>query len=301
MGKVDRDLLLRGLLDIQPEVHDGRRAPYQFLLLLHAIAAARDGHPRLCAYLEVKDTLSDLLNEFRLAGSKPNPANPWFALRTSPWWEMEAPVPATYKQVLPQNSVAGLSLRAFEEVTRDGFLAAEAVGVILNILGSESDVYDVVVSTGLSQVGGESPAAEESPKLVPPEAHLVENFWIERRASTTDLRQRREAKLQKDYLEHLKAEGHEVSRYRIPSDGGYLYTDLHDVTTGELIEVKASTDRETMRLALGQVLDYKRLLAPESCAVLVPERPVQGILDLYRGYSVRLIWPHPGGGFAASI
>jgi hypothetical protein len=196
VAKFDRDLLLQGLFDIQPEVHDGKRAPYQFLVLLYSIAAARDGLPRLRTYLEVKDDIAELLNEFKLAGSKPNPANPLFALRNSVWWEMQELAPATYNQVPAQNSVAGLSFSAHHEVTTDGFFAAEALGVILNVLGAESDVYDVVVSLGLSQLGGQ------------------------------------------------------------PSS--------------------------------------------DSCAVLVPRCPAQGIVDLYNDYAVRLIWPKEGGGFASS-
>ncbi|MXP24364.1 hypothetical protein GIY30_23870 [Gordonia sp. HNM0687] len=75
---------------------------------------------------------------------------------------------------------------------------------------------------------------------------------------------------------------HTVMTYRIPTpSGAVLATDLYDVTADDLIEVKSSIDRETLRLALGQILDYERFIRPKLRTLLVPERPAQEMIDLF--------------------
>lgn len=69
------------------------------------------------------------------------------------------------------------------------------------------------------------------------------------------------------------------------------------VTDDNLIEVKGSVDRFTMRLALGQILDYARYVSPAWKTVLVPSQPEPEILELFDASGVALIWPE-GSSFA---
>jgi hypothetical protein len=55
---------------------------------------------------------------------------------------------------------------------------------------------------------------------------------------------RREAKLVRQYSVWLAGKGEETVRHRIPlPSGGYLFTDIFNKTTNELMEAKASAAR----------------------------------------------------------
>lgn len=77
---------------------------------------------------------------------------------------------------------------------------------------------------------------------------------------------------------------------------------MHDETIDELIEVKATTDRPMIRLALGQILDYRRYVGATSSALLVPTAPADDLIELLHAHEIRVIWPITDGkgGFAAS-
>ena len=74
-----------------------------------------------------------------------------------------------------------------------------------------------------------------------------------------------------------------------------LATDLYDVTTDDLIEVKSSIAHETLRLALGQILDYERFISPKLRTLVVPERPAQEMIDLFSTLAIRVAWPEDDG------
>jgi hypothetical protein len=296
---VDAEGLLASLYDIQPETHDGHRAPYQFLVLLWAMSRARQRAPRLTPYLDVDPELADMLSPFRLADSAPNPANPWYALRSTKWWEIVPPLPTSYKEVRDLNTIAGLNQPICDLVANDPHWAAQAVETITAIIGDTPDLQDLVVRLGLSRVSA-PPPPDAKPRLIPAEIHTAEEFTAEYGALPSDCRRRREAKLQDAYETYLRGMNHKVSRYQIPVDGQYLYADLYDETTGDLIEVKASSDRVSMRLALGQILDYAKLVEHSIRTVLVPDRPAQGVIDLFQDYRVRIVWPDGAGRFQAT-
>ena len=57
----------------------------------------------------------------------------------------------------------------------------------------------------------------------------------------------------------------------IPVGSTALYSDLADVTANVVYEAKGSGERMSVRLALGQVLDYGRYVDQSKLAVLLPE------------------------------
>lgn len=134
-------------------------------------------------------------------------------------------------------------------------------------------------------------------ELVPLEQRLADHFEVP--PSVDDVYERREAALQGRYCALLEAEGHEVRRHKIPVSGSLhaMYTDLFDATTGELVEVKALADRSTVRLGLGQLLDYGRFVDHVGCALLLPSRPGQDLIDLLHLYRVSAIWEEQEGVF----
>jgi hypothetical protein len=127
---------------------------------------------------------------------------------------------------------------------------------------------------------------------VPLEQSVAGRFAVDRKLTEPADRERREAALQQAYAEHLQSLGHCVIRNAItvPGQPGTLYTDLYDATTDDLIEVKSSSDRNTIRLALGQILDYARYVKPRTCTILLPSPPARDLIDLLNSLEVRALW-----------
>jgi len=57
-----------------------------------------------------------------------------------------------------------------------------------------------------------------------------------------------------------------------------------------LIEAKGTTDRYSIRMALGQLLDYRRFLSQPRCALLLPVKPREDLLNLIREAKVDIYW-----------
>ena len=153
----------------------------------------------------------------------------------------------------------------------------------------------------------------EDRATIPPRASVikVEEIAVERqhrhgsnRAGAAPMAAvRREAALVDRYMADLVAAGHEVTSYKITPKGHVtpLRVDLFDKKTGELCEAKGSTTRESIRLAIGQLLDYKRLLDNEgrvqtrSLSVLVPTRPDDALLDLLSSLKITCAYEEDNG------
>ena len=131
------------------------------------------------------------------------------------------------------------------------------------------------------------------------ESHLIETFMVSPAVNEIK-RERREADLVSRYARWLRADGHQVIRKQInlPGAVGALYTDLFDVTAGELVEAKGSASRYHVRLGLGQVLDYSRYLHPDHQAVLLPVRPNDELVGLLTDNNVACVYPDASRGFA---
>ncbi|WP_197739653.1 hypothetical protein [Mycolicibacterium sp. P1-18] len=126
---------------------------------------------------------------------------------------------------------------------------------------------------------------------VPIEANEVETFAVQSRMDVQE-RERSEGRIVTAYANYLRALGHSVCRHRITVSDGVLITDLYDETTDELVEAKSSTDRGTIRLALGQILDYARYIQPASTAILLPQRPSVDLCTLMLANCAGVVWPH---------
>lgn len=71
-----------------------------------------------------------------------------------------------------------------------------------------------------------------------------------------------------------------------------LYTDVWDPDQRELYEVKSSSARQNIRMAIGQLLDYSRYIdGPEfKCVVVIPEHPGEDLIDFVLRNSMDLIY-----------
>jgi hypothetical protein len=78
-----------------------------------------------------------------------------------------------------------------------------------------------------------------------------------------------------------------------------LHVDLFDLTHWQLIEAKVSTSRESIRMAIGQLRDYRRFYPNRhpSLAVLLASRPKADCVKLLTDNLIAVIWKTPRGGF----
>lgn len=158
----------------------------------------------------------------------------------------------------------------------------------------ESDRPNAVTSGGDDADNGDAATQGDGEGVVltvPVEKSNTEHFVAEYKALSRKERTRTEAKLQKKYKKYLESTlNRTVCRHRISIDGQVLYTDLFDQTTEDLIEVKSSVDRNTMRLALGQILDYSAIVKPVHRTLLLPERPAVSLVNLLQTHNIKIVW-----------
>ncbi len=127
----------------------------------------------------------------------------------------------------------------------------------------------------------------------------VENRWTEKSFVNPSAEEyeaeRREQALVLALEAYLRRLGHEAARLKIvpPGERRPIFCDLYDKTGGVLIEAKGTVAREALRMAIGQLYDYRRFAPPETrIAVLIPEEPRSDLLALLETAGVHPIWPH---------
>jgi hypothetical protein len=105
---------------------------------------------------------------------------------------------------------------------------------------------------------------------------------------------RTESQLVKRYTDFLKSKGHTVKRWKLlpPGEISGLLTDPFDTTEQELYEAKGSATRNHVRLAVGQLLDYKRLMetSPAKMTVLLPHEPAADLKEFLKSLGIGCVW-----------
>jgi hypothetical protein len=133
---------------------------------------------------------------------------------------------------------------------------------------------------------------------VPVESQWTEKAFVEPSREPYEA-ERREQKLVIALRDHLRTRQHEVCRLKIvpPGEAKPLFSDLLDRTTGTLVEAKGSTERGAVRMAIGQLADYKRFVDPPPAhlAVLLPSRPRADLQTLLSSEGIQVIWPTSDG------
>ncbi|MCY3506942.1 MAG: hypothetical protein OXH41_12335 [Chloroflexi bacterium] len=142
-------------------------------------------------------------------------------------------------------------------------------------------------------------ADSETPQVIETEveAQHVEQFQVSVTARTIEA-DRREQRLVLAYCDHLESQGHLVkrNRYRLPDHVATLVCDLVDETDKVLYEAKGDTRRTSVRMAIGQLLDYRLLeRRPMSLAVLLPTKPARDLIELINSVPASAVWQTEGG------
>lgn len=134
-------------------------------------------------------------------------------------------------------------------------------------------------------VGPEVAPGVVSVEAVPPAAVAAEQSEVQRLTSGPVVYT--EAQLSARFERHVREHGHEVIRYRITYPGlPPLYSDLADATSNVLYEAKGSAARMSVRLAIGELLDYGRRVPGALMAVLLPEAPKDDLIDLLKDHEI---------------
>lgn len=135
-------------------------------------------------------------------------------------------------------------------------------------------------------------------ELVAPEQNEAESYQVTTRAASKTAN-RREARLVAEFTAWLRSQGDEVCGYKLqsPDSSRTLRADLFNVTRKHLIEAKAGTSREEIRMAIGQLADYSRLIpGRKHKAILLTAKPQRDLLNLLGTVDVAVIWKS-GDGF----
>lgn len=153
--------------------------------------------------------------------------------------------------------------------------------------------------------GGElittSPDTEGMPEPAPTEVEALNSATFRQAISARErIARRRELELVYALRDWLRDHaGLRATGLRIPyaPEARNLRADLYLSDCQLLIEAKSSACRESIRLAIGQLLDYRRWIRPTpAVAVLVPTEPPADMLDLLSDLGFGAIWPS-GAGF----
>jgi hypothetical protein len=103
---------------------------------------------------------------------------------------------------------------------------------------------------------------------------------------------RKESQLVRKFAAHVDWRGYNATRRQIkPKDERRpLFTDMYIDGVNLLVEAKGSVTREDVRMAIGQLADYRRFLDSPQGAVLLPSRPRCDLLDLIEVEGYGVIW-----------
>jgi hypothetical protein len=138
------------------------------------------------------------------------------------------------------------------------------------------------------------PADTTTSTLIEPESYNGKP--ISRSAVPRTTVSRRESSLCEDFRKMLEAHEHEVKRFQIRAAGlsSSLVTDLYDTESHVLYEAKGTSSREAVRMAIGQLMDYRRHVTPRdpTLAVLLPKDPHPDLKDLLKSVNINIVYRH---------
>ena len=160
-------------------------------------------------------------------------------------------------------------------------------------VGDSGAMFEAAVQSG--------PALGAGAEIVPLESHEKKEF-IQSPDAEPRTASRRESELVQAFADYLQAEGHETARHKIksPDSAHPMFTDIHDRTDNVLYEAKGASSRNDIRLAIGQLFDYRRYIddpAPSAIAVLLPSEPAPDMKQLLSSLSIKCMFRTPSGTF----
>ena len=139
--------------------------------------------------------------------------------------------------------------------------------------------FDLLASAAQSiRAGGAVPEPETSddraaPLRRPIERQMSRSYEVTWSQESIEA-QRREADLVETFASWLRAQGHDICAHHYPVMRPPLRNDLFDETERTLWEAKGTVGRSDIRMAVGQLLDYRRFEIGEvRLGILLPWAP----------------------------
>lgn len=131
-------------------------------------------------------------------------------------------------------------------------------------------------------------------QIVASENNTATEYEVQPRSGK--IAQRDEAQIVAQFEGWLRGRKHEVQRVRIriPGERHELITDTYDSTEAVLYEAKSGVDRATIRLGVGQILDYLRFLPEARGRLLLPEEPSADLKQLVKSCALGLAYRRLG-------
>ena len=129
------------------------------------------------------------------------------------------------------------------------------------------------------------------------EASNTEKAFVEPSGEVYEA-ERKEAKLVADFVLWSRREGREFKRLKMDIKGEAIpiFSDLYCKDDKQLIEAKGSVSREAIRMAIGQIYDYRRFTeVGTSLAILLPEIPRPDLIELIRSAGITMIYRSDSG------
>jgi len=185
-----------------------------------------------------------------------------------------------------------------DAVPRDVPAAPPAPATAPAILAAEPTAPSTALGpqpTSSAQAGAaQDPPSTPDIELIPSEQVNVSEYEISPRVGA--LAKRDEGKLVGHFETWLRNKGHDVQRVRIkiPGERHPLLTDPFDLTTRTLYEAKSGCDRATIRLGIGQILDYLRFIPDAKGALLLPTQPSADLQALISSCGLGLVYKNLG-------
>lgn len=157
---------------------------------------------------------------------------------------------------------------------RSGALRTVLVFRLLPVSVIPDDVVELVGYSGMTR----------EPNAIPVPVDINSTEFFETADRAGGLAVRRESQLVDEFMAHQA--GHTFTRWAInlPAERTRLLTDIYDEADHILYEAKAIAGRSDLRMAVGQLYDYRRHVHVDDlrCSVLLPERPTADLRDLLR-------------------
>jgi hypothetical protein len=162
-------------------------------------------------------------------------------------------------------------------------------------------VFRLIPITSEPPLSGPQSGLEDKGAVLPKQIPLESSNTVAFPVGVSDggTAERKEQQLVERCARYLNNRNYETTRWKIPIPGqrAPMYTDLYIEKLSELIEAKASCDRSDMRMAVGQLLDYRRHFEVQSLTVLVPCVPSDDLRDYLESCGIGLLMELEDGSF----
>ncbi len=251
---VDDGTLFR-IEGLQPDLTHGKRAPYQYVLLLWAFARVRDGLPRLVNFNDVRQELAELLEPFAIAKTAPDPAMPWAALANAGGlWELEREglSPVTDLEVKRLNMAGGLFPTKYLAVQNSPEFLDKAVEVVARFIGDDPAFPWLLERLGVD--GVPSPASGSSE--VADATAAVEEIANPRRKFGRRFSAAENKEIEEQAVRVVRKHFKEVLGYETEDVGATKSYDVHATRGDSVIKVEVkgtSTDGAEIVLTANEV------------------------------------------------